>query len=278
VFAVLQTQWAFVYGDHPQPRAQDNQPTQYMDVLTALLEAGADPNVPLRTHLWHSEFFAQKLGLDLTGATPFWRAAIALDVEAMKALAAHGADPDIPSTLPEPGMRYTGRTNDGRQQDDSGLPMLLEGTPDMYPIHAAAGVGYLGVGAFMMNSVPNNFLNAVRYLVEEQGADVNLPDAWGHTPLHYAAVRGDNSLIKYLVSQGADVKAITRLGQSAADMARGGRNGYFSRTMYPKTVALLQSLGSELKCLNLHFRGTGDFCPGAGVEPFETVREVGAGS
>ena len=269
LFAVLQTQWAFKFTDHPHPRAHDNQATTHMDVLNALLAAGADPNAPIRTHLWYSDFLRGKLGLNLTGATPFWRAALALDLPAMKALVAHGADPGIPTTWPEPGMRE-GRQNDGRLQEDSGLPMIPEGTPNMYPIHAASGGGYMGLGAFLMNHAPNNFLNTVRYLVEELGADVNLPDSWGYTPLHYASVRGGNDLIEYLVSKGADVGAISRLGQSTADMARGGRAGYFSRPSYPGTVELLVGLGSELRCLNTHFRGTGDFCPGAGVEPFAT--------
>ena len=268
LFAVLQTQWALKYTDHPQPRAQDNEQTRHMEVLNALLEAGADPNVALKSHLWHSDFLRGKIGLDLTGATPFWRATLAQDLDAMRALATFGADPNMPTTLPEPGLRE-GRQNDGRLQDDSGLPMLSEGTPNMYAIHAATGGGYMGLGPFMMNSVPNNFLNVVKYLVEEHGADVNLPDGWGYTPLHYASVRGGNDLIEYLVSQGADVKAVSRLGQSTADLARGGRAGYFSRPPYPETVELLQSLGSELKCLNSHFRGTGDWCPGAGVAPFD---------
>ena len=270
LFAVLQTQWALRFTDHPQPRAQDNAQTDYMEVLNALLEVGADPNVRLKTHLYFNEYTSNKMGLDITGATPFWRAAMALDVEAMKALAAHGADPDIPTSMPEPGMRFPGRTIDGRQQDDAGLPILPEGTPDAYPIHAAAGVGYMGLGAFHMDNVPNNFLNAVRYLVEEQGADVNLPDAWGYTPLHYASVRGGNDVIEYVVSQGADVRAISRLGQSTADMARGGRAGYFSRAAYPKTVELLRGLGSPLRCMDTMFRGTGDYCAGVGVEPFVT--------
>ena len=272
LFAVLQTQWAFKFTDHPQPRAQDNQTTRHMSVLNALLEAGADPNVALATHLWHADYLRGKLGLDLTGATPFWRAAFAQDLEAMKALVAYGADPNIPTTLPEIGMRE-GRQNDGRLQEDSGQPVLPEGTPNMYPIHAAAGGGYMGLGAFMMNSVPNNFLNTVKYLVEEHGADVSLPDGWGYSPLHYASVRGGNDLIEYLVSEDADVKALSRLGQSTADMARGGRAGYFSRPIYPATVELLQSLGATLKCLNTHFRGTGDWCAGAGVPPFGTETE-----
>jgi hypothetical protein len=52
-------------------------------------------------------------------------------------------------------------------------------------------------------------------------------------------------------------------------MARGGNGGYFERPAYPATVELLQKLGSELRCLNTHFRGTGDFCAGSGGEPFE---------
>lgn len=268
VFAVLQTQWAFKFGDHTQPRTHEVQKSQYLDVLNALLAKGGNPNIPLKTHLWHSEYFEGKLGLDITGATPFWRAAIAQDVEAMKALAKAGADPNIPTTLPEPGLRY-GRQNDGRLQEDSGLPILPEGHPNMFPIHAAAGGGYLGLGAFMMNNVPNNFLPAVKYLVEEHGADVNLPDGWGYTPLHYAAVRGDNPLIEYLVSKGADVKKVSRLGQSPVDMARGGRAGYFDRTLWPQTVELLQRLGSPFLCMHTHFRGTGDWCEGAGVPRFD---------
>ena len=61
------------------------------------------------------------------------------------------------------------------------------------------------------------------------------------------------------------------MGQSAVDMTRGGRNGFFSRTPYPQTMELLLGLGSEFKCLNTHFRNNGDYCPGSGVEPFQTA-------
>src|SRR5688500_13675751 len=159
-----------------------------------------------------------------------------------------------------------------RDREDSGLSVMPEGTPNMYPIHAAAGGGFMGLGAFQQNTVPNNFVNAVGFLVE-QGADVNLPDSWGYTPLHFASVRGDNALIEYLVSKGADVKAISRMGQSTADMARGGQGGFFLRTPYPETAELLRSLGSEFRCLNTHFRNNGNFCPGSGVEPFRAILE-----
>ena len=276
LFAVLQTQWATRYTEsYVQPRAQDNLETEYMEVLSALLEAGADPNVQITTHLWfweHVDGASSKMGLDITGATPFWRAAFAQDVVAMTLLVEYGADVNIPTALPDPGLRNgvggSGRQSDGRIMEDSGLPIMPEGTPNMYPIHAAAGGGYMGLGAFLINNVPNNFLNAVKYVVEEHGADVDLPDSWGYTPLHYASVRGGNDLINYLVSKGADVTLPSKLGQSAVDMARGGRAGYFDRATYPQTVELLQSLGSPLLCLNTHFRGTGDYCAGSGAPPF----------
>ncbi len=274
LFAVLQTQWALLFTYQPQPRAQDSQQTEHLAVLKALLEAGADPNARLITHLWHFEWEG-KVGLDIAGATPLWRAALAQDVEAMRLLATHGSDPNVPTAWGDPGLRPR-RTPDGRQQEDSGLPIIPEGTPNMYPIHAAAGGGYMGLGAFQQNNVPNNFLDAVKYLVEEHGADVNLPDSWGYTPLHYASVRGGNDLIEYLGSKGADVTATSRLGQSVVDMARGGQGGFFLRTPYPKTVDLLRSLGSPFKCLATHFRDTGDYCPGSGVPPFDeaTVYET----
>ena len=263
VFAVLQTHWA-PKSNYPQPRAQDNQRTEYLELLEAILDAGADPNVQLNTHLWYWEFGLTKMGINLEGATPFYRAAFAQDIEAMKMLAAHGADPNIPTRWPAVGMRER-RQQDGRQQEDSGLPWIPEDSYNAYPIHAAAGGGWQGLGAFSVRAVPDNFLNAVKYLVDEHGADVNLPDSWLYRPIHYAAARGDNELIMYLVEQGADVTAITRLGQSTADMARGGRSGFFVRVAYPETEDLLVSLGSSRECEHTHFLDTGDFCEGLGV-------------
>ncbi len=266
LFAVLQTQWA-PRSNYPQPRAQDVQRSDYMDVLRALVAAGADPNVPLNTHLWYWEYGLNKMGVELAGATAFWRAAMAQDVGAMRLLAEHGADPDIPTKWPPIGMRDR-RQTDGRQQEDSGVTLMPEGTPNAWPIHMAAGGGYLGLGAFSVRNAPNQFLPAVRYLVEELGADVNERDGWGYTPLHYAASRGDNELIRYLVSKGADVGAIARLGQSTVDMTRGGRSGFFQRVAYPESEQLLLSLGGQYSCLHTHFLDTGDWCEASGVPPF----------
>jgi ankyrin repeat protein len=263
LFAVLQTQWA-PKSNYPQPRAHDSQATGYIELLSALLDAGADPNVRLNSHLWYWEYGLTKIGTDLTGATPFWRAAYAQDLEAMRLLAAHGADPNIPTRWPAVGMRER-RQQDGRQQEDSGLSWIPEGAPNAYPIHAATGGGFTGLGSFSVRNVPDQFLPAVKYLIEEQGIDVNTLDSWGYTPLHYASSRGDNEMIRYLVDKGGDVAVITRLGQSTADIARGGRAGFFLRVAFPETVALLEGLGSTIECLHTHFLDTGDFCAKAGL-------------
>jgi ankyrin repeat protein len=264
LFATLNTQWA-PKSNYPQQRGHDQQEAQYLEVVDALLAAGADPNARLASHLWYWEFGLTKIGTDLKGATPFWRAAYAQDLVAMKKLVAYGADPNIPTSWPAVGMRER-RQQDGRQQEDSGLPWIPEDAFNAYPIHVAAGGGFTGLGSFSIRSVPDGFLAAVRYLVEEQGIDVNLRDSWGYTPMHYAASRGDNELLEYLVSHGGDVTAITRLGQSTADMARGGRAGFFTRVAYPETVELLTGLGSTLECLHTHFLDTGDFCALAGKD------------
>ena len=274
LFAVLQTQWA-PKSNYPQPRAQDLQKTEYLEVLSALLDVGADPNVRLNTHLWYWEYGLTKIGTDLKGATPFWRAAYAQDIEAMKLLSNYDVDPNIPTAWPAPEMRER-RQQDGRQQEDSGLPYIPTNAFNAYPIHVAAGGGFTGLGSFSVRNVPGSFIPAVKYLVEEHGLDVNTLDSWGFTPMHYAASRGDNELIRYLVSKGGDVTVITRLGQSSADMARGGRSGFFTRVGYPETVDLLQEFGSTLECLHTHFLDTGDFCPLAGeLDPWGVPTEQG---
>jgi ankyrin repeat protein len=85
-------------------------------------------------------------------------------------------------------------------------------------------------------------LAAVKYLVEELHADINARDHEGNTALHHAAARGDVEMILYLVSKGADVKAVNREGQTTVDMA----NGPVQRTQpFPETIKLLESLGAK---------------------------------
>ena len=237
LYAALNMHWA-PKSRHPQRVDYQQQETSYLEVMETLLKAGVDPNVRLNKTLWYTTFNDDNLGVDRTGATPFWRAAHALDIEAMRLLLAYGAAPNV-STIKVAKRRR--RNSD--ETDHSGLLPVPVGGPGVYPIHAASGVGHgQGYAANDHRHVPDGWLPSVRFLVEELGADVNARDHNGYTPVHNAAARGDNELIHYLVSKGADVTAVSRRGQTTVDMA----NGPIQRVQpFPKTVALLMSLGAK---------------------------------
>lgn len=235
LFAALNLQWA-PRARYPQPRAHDQQDATYLDVMAAMLAAGADPNVRLEKHLWYMSF-NHCCSESVDGATPFWRAAYATDVAAMRLLVEHGADPSIPTRAPKPRRNREEPTG----PDPSGLAPVEPGGPGVFPIHAASGVGY-GEG-FESNAhrhAPDGWLPSVQFLVEELGLDVNARDHNGYSAVHHAASRGDTDLLEYLVAQGADIFAVSRRGQTTVDMA----NGPYQRTLpFPEAIALLESLG-----------------------------------
>lgn len=259
LYAVINTQWR-PRSRFPQPHAVEFQKTTHLEVMEALLKAGAKPNERIKTHLWYFAYNncgSGNCGLEnLEGTTPFWRAAYAVDVEAMKLLVKHGADPAIPSQrTAAPGGRGGGGGGGragggggggGAPALDPAIDSAAKAVPPgvgVYPVHAAAGVGY-GNG-FAGNShrhAPDGWMPAMKYLLEELKADVNQRDANGMTPMHHAASRGDNEMILYLVSKGGDPKAVSVRGQTTVDLA----NGPVQRLRpFPETIALLEKLGAK---------------------------------
>jgi ankyrin repeat protein len=215
LYVTLETQWAPVSWTPTAFTAANGivqQQTSYLDLLKALLARGADPNARISKSVWFSPPHHNVSWVKATGATAFWRAAQADDVDAMRLLVAHGADPKIAAS---------------------------DGTT---ALAAAAGVGWAGN---FSTTAPNAFLTATRYLTEESGLDVNAANTAGYTALMGAAWRGDDALVKYLVSKGAKVDVRNKRGWSATDMA----NGPFIRgsevpVKHPQTIALLKGLGA----------------------------------
>ncbi|HIL90935.1 MAG TPA: ankyrin repeat domain-containing protein, partial [Gemmatimonadetes bacterium] len=298
LFATLERRWA-PRASYAHPTEHEQQESTYLEVLEALLAAGADPDVRLKTHLWFMEYTFSVLGraggANLRGATPFWRAAYALDVDAMRLLMDYGADPNIPTMKPPQRRRRADTEEENTEEegeesqaaeeteklqevegqveesvnpkmanaegesaateteeeeaeeeeekDYSGILPVPVGGPSVYPIHAASGVGYgQSFAANAHRHVPDNWLAAVKFLIEEAGAEVDIRDVNAYTALHHAASRGDDELVLYLIERGADIAVISRKGQTTADMA----NGPQQRTPpYLGTVVLLESLGSK---------------------------------
>ena len=251
LYVVLEREWE-PRASYAHPVEHRQQETTHLEMMRVLLEAGADPNARLNRHLWYMEYTFSVLGgsgIYVKGATPFWRAAYALDVEAMRLLKEYGADTSIPTMkAPERRRRAPDDPEEAPEDaesevDPSGLPPVPTNGPAIFPIHAASGVGY--GQSFAGNAhryVPNGWLAAVKFLVEECDADVNVRDAGGYTAVHHAAARGDNDMIRFLVEHGADVTVMSRAGQTTADMA----NGPLQRVQpYPSTIALLEQLGSK---------------------------------
>jgi uncharacterized protein len=206
LYAVIDVQWA-PHAWFPQPSTAQEK-TSYLDLMSEIIEKGADVNAPINEKLWFRSFTNDYTWVDPAGATAFWRAAQSSDTAAMKLLADHGAD--------------TKRATTGGDT----------------PLLAAAGIGW---AANWSVNAPEDPLDAVKMCVE-LGNDVNAADKKGYTALHGAAYLGNNAMVQYLVSKGANVKAKTKAGDSVADLANGPNR--FGQP-HPETVALLEKLGSS---------------------------------
>ena len=241
LYAALNVQWA-PKALYPQPRAYLQQKVTYLELMKALIDKGANVDARLKKKVWYSGYNFDLSGVDEIGATPFWRAAYASDVEAMRLLVAAGADPNITTVKPA-GRPRTGDGGRETVEDVSGLPPVPTGGPGVPALQAATGVGYgEGFAANSHRNAPSGWMPAVKYLVEEIGVDVNARDHEGNTALHHAAARGDNEMILYLVSKGADVMAVNRAGETTVDMA----NGPVQRIQpFPDTIALLEKMGAK---------------------------------
>jgi ankyrin repeat protein len=244
LYAVINVVWA-PKAAYPQPVAQYQSNVSYLELMEALIKAGADVNARLTKHLWYMSYNFDQLSVSTAGATPFWRAAYGTDLDAMKLLLKYGADPNVATIKPAgrlPGSEELD-ADVAAGKDPSGLPPVPDNGPGVLAIHAASGAGYgEGFAANAHRHAPDSWVPTVKFLVEELKADVNARDFKGYTPLHHAASRGDNELIKYLVSKGADPMAVARTGQTTVDMA----NGAVQRIPpFLDTIELLEKLGAK---------------------------------
>lgn len=182
-------------------------------VITSLLAHGAD--VDGRISMEEPRWSGARYRRHLAGATPFLLAAKSADVEVMRLLLAHGADPTI-----------------GTEEN-------------ITPLMAGAGIAW---ASNQDRASEAQVLEAVKLLVEEQGADVNAVSDLGETAMHAAAYRGANSVVQYLFDKGAKLDVVAIDGRTPLIVADGVEYGN-SFAAQPHTAALLRKLGAkEMKC------------------------------
>jgi len=215
-------------------------------LVGALLAHGADPNAPVeRSTPVRRDSIDYYLHPSYVGATPFWLAARFSAPAIMRLLAAHGADPLV---VHRP-VYWAGRL---AESDDRA--QVREG--DTTALMAAAGLGGRAplVAVDRLNRIAESApvrstrrepdpvvreavtLEAVR-VAAELGADVNAANTAGETALHAVAGRGYDTVVAYLVEQGARLDLTNRDNQTPLDLARARRAG-------DSTIALLKRLGA----------------------------------
>jgi len=142
-----------------------------LPLIQKLLDAGADPNVIINST---PRARMREGSPRIVYATALMRAAHSGDIELVKLLLAHGADPHIISSDRETTLM------------------------------AAAGEGF--INGYHRQRSPAERLAVVKLLVD-LGEDVNAADGYGITALMDAANLGDIEVVRYLISKGADLDA-----------------------------------------------------------------------
>ena len=187
--------------DHP------NQLTA-LDLIERLLAAGADPNKPFTGQMHSASMCCDTKG----SGTPFFRAAVAADVEAMKLLIARGADLEWapPPVEGMPPMPFG---------DNTGLTPLMVAINGGKGLLMAGGPGDIRESKIGIFREPGNRnpADAVQLLLEA-GANPNAVNPKGDTALHIAAHDGRLEQLRELVAAGADVNARNAAGQTALEL------------------------------------------------------------
>jgi uncharacterized protein len=179
-----------------------------LDLIERLLAAGADPNKPFTGQMHNASMCCDTKG----SGTPFYRAAVAADVDAMALLIARGADLEWapPPVEGMPPMPFG---------DNTGLTPLMVAVNGGKGLLMAGGPGDIRESKIGIFREPGNRTpaDAVRLLLEA-GANPNAVNPKGDTALHIAAHDGKLDPLRELVAGGADVDARNAAGQTALEL------------------------------------------------------------
>jgi ankyrin repeat protein len=230
------------------------------DVVSVLLDNGADPNMKDKNSFTalHAAVRDSDYGEDRTSR--------AASVATVKALLAHGANPNARLKQEKPTVKTVtevslqGATPLALAAEVNNLEAvkaLLEGGADPLiatekgttPLILASGAGTDVQRARTLDERATA-VETARFLVEH-GVDVNAAGEYGWTALHAASYQGLNDLIEYLVSKGAKIDAFDGLGQTPLSISlsiltkdAGAKRLQIPRRFRRETADLLLKLGA----------------------------------
>ena len=200
-----------------------------LDLMRLLLARGADPNKTF-TGQFHSYSMPNT---DRFDNSPFFRAAIAADVEALKLLIAHGADvtqtPPGPATPPADAAQ-TPPAARGRINPNAGRPAAMAAMTGGRGPAMTGGPGYIRDGAAPYREPGSRKPEEALALLLSAGANPDAKSPDGTTLLHQAAQIGNLEMIRALANARADFRQTNADGKTALDVveappAAAGRGG-----------------------------------------------------
>jgi ankyrin repeat protein len=174
-----------------------------LDLVKVLLDRGADPNKPFVGQL-HSTTLC--CGEEIN-SSPFYRAAVAADVEALKLMIAKGAKVEWSPTE----VKKEGRGGGGR-----GMNANVGKTPMMVALTGgrgaafAAGPGFERLGPPPFREASNRDPHEALKVLLAAGANPNAKAPDGATLLHQAVAARQVAIIRTLVAAGAKLDAVNK--------------------------------------------------------------------
>ena len=191
--------------DGSRLRADNPNKMTALDLIAKLLDHGADPNKAFTGQLHSSTLCCS----DEINASPFYRAAVAADVEALKLMIKKGADVEW---SPKP-VKKTGSDEDqggGRGNANVGRTPVIVAINGGRGAAFAAGPGFERLGPPPFREVSNREpVEAVKVLLAA-GANPNIKIPDGSTPLHQAVTARQVPIIQALVAAGAKLDAVNK--------------------------------------------------------------------